>query len=155
MCIRDSLWCSGWHAIVILFPLHLMPVWTLCRTPQAAALCLCFAVYAGCPFGGFHEESNIDLRLSRQKCCSQWELSVEASYVCATTAYHERYTLLRDSQCWVICFCTECMQKNAHVYRLVEVKRRKFVSRPKSTPFFRARPWKFEHVFYGPLRRLT
>ena len=35
----EVFWCSDWHEIVFLFPLHLRPVETLCRTPQAAALC--------------------------------------------------------------------------------------------------------------------
>ena len=35
----ESFWCSDWHEIVILFPLHLMPVLTICRTLQATALC--------------------------------------------------------------------------------------------------------------------
>ena len=39
------------------------------------------------------------------------------------------------------------------IYRLVQVKRRKCIPRPKSTPFFRVRPWNFAHVFYEPLRR--
>ena len=32
-------WCSDWHEVVILFPLHLMPVLTLCRTPLFALCC--------------------------------------------------------------------------------------------------------------------
>ena len=35
---RNFLVFSDWHEIVIWFPLHLMLVGTLCRTPQAAAL---------------------------------------------------------------------------------------------------------------------
>ena len=38
-------------------------------------------------------------------------------------------------------------------YRLVQVKRRKCMLRPKSTPFFRVKPWIFAHVFYEPLQR--
>ena len=39
--------------------------------------------------------------------------------------------------------------------KLVQVKRRKFIPRSTSAPFFRVRPWKFAHVFYEPLRHLT
>ena len=39
--------------------------------------------------------------------------------------------------------------------KLVQVKRRKFIPRSTSPPFFRVRPWKFAHVFYEPLRHLT
>ena len=38
-------------------------------------------------------------------------------------------------------------------YRLLHVKKNKFVPRRMSTPFFRFRPWNFEYVFYVPLRR--
>ena len=29
-------WCSDWHKILILLPLHWMSVWKVCRTPHAA-----------------------------------------------------------------------------------------------------------------------
>ena len=47
-----------------------------------------------------------------------------------------------------------CMPLPYHItYRLVQVIQRKFITRPKSTPLFRVRPWKFAHVFYEPLGR--
>ena len=35
----EVFWYSDWHEIVLLFPLRVMPVSTLCRTLQAAAHC--------------------------------------------------------------------------------------------------------------------
>ena len=40
-----------------------------------------------------------------------------------------------------------------YIYRLVQVKRRKIIPQPKTTPFFRVRPWNFAHE--SPYEDLT
>ena len=65
-------------------------------------------------------------------------------------------TTRHTSYCNLFCPSTTyrtCPSPISIEYRLVQVKRRKFIPRPKSTPFFRVRPWNFARLLWALTKR--